>query len=69
MKFNRPGCRDDWLFVVALALPAAIAGARYFESDRQMTEIAQAQERRALAEAYRHQPEARLRVLSAELGG
>jgi len=69
MNFNRPGCRDDWLFVIALALPATFAGARYFESDRQMTEIAQAQERRALAEAYRRQPEARLRLPSAELGG
>jgi len=69
MNFYRPGCRDDWLFVIALALPTVVAGARYFESNRQMIEIAQAQERRALAEAYRHQPEARLRVPSAELGG
>ena len=43
MKFNRRGYRDDLLFVIALLVPAIFAGARYLESDRQMTEIAQAQ--------------------------
>jgi hypothetical protein len=43
MKFNRPGHRDDLLFVIVLLLPAVFAGARYLESDRQMTQIAQAQ--------------------------
>ena len=42
MKFNRRGYRDDLLFVIALLVPAIFAGARYLESDRQMTEIAQA---------------------------
>ncbi len=49
MNFNRSGHRDDWLFVIALLLPAVFAGARYFESDRQMTQIAHAQAHRALA--------------------
>ena len=69
MNFNRPGCRDDWLFVIALVLPAAFAAARYFESDRQIAQIAQAQEKRALAEAYSRQPQARLNKRSAGIGG
>lgn len=42
MKFDRSGNKDDWLFVIALLLPAVFAGARFLESDRQMTQIAQA---------------------------
>jgi hypothetical protein len=46
MKFNRTSHRDDLLFVIALLLPLIFAGARYFESDRQMTQIVQAQDQR-----------------------
>jgi hypothetical protein len=49
MNFNRPGKSDDLLFVIALLLPAVFAGARYFESDRQMNQIAQARSRGAVA--------------------
>ena len=40
---------DDALFVIALVVPAAVSTARYFESERQMTQISQAQ--RATTEA------------------
>jgi len=43
MKYKYSSRRDDLLFVVALLVPAIFAGARYFESDRQMTQIVQAQ--------------------------
>jgi hypothetical protein len=43
MNFKRSGYRDDLLFVIVLLLPAVFAGARYFESDRQMTQIVQTQ--------------------------
>jgi hypothetical protein len=46
MKFNRPSHRDDLLFVIALLVPAVFAGARYLESDHQMTQIVQAQAKR-----------------------
>jgi hypothetical protein len=45
MNFNRPGHRDDALFVIAILVTAVVAGARYFESDRQMDQIAQAHAR------------------------
>jgi hypothetical protein len=43
MNFNRSGHRDNLLFVILLLLPAIFAGARYFESERQMNQIAQVQ--------------------------
>ena len=46
MNLNRRSHREDLLFVIALLLPAVFAaGARYFESDAQITQIAQAQHR------------------------
>jgi len=47
MNIKRPGRKDTAWFVIALLLPAAFAGADYLESDREMTQIAQAQARRA----------------------
>jgi hypothetical protein len=43
MNFKRRGSWDDALFVIVLIVPAALSTARYFESERQMTQIAQAQ--------------------------
>jgi hypothetical protein len=45
MNFNRSGHRDNLLFVILLLLPVIFAGARYFESERHMDQIAQAQVR------------------------
>jgi hypothetical protein len=42
MNFNRRSHMEDALFVIALLVPAIFSGARYVESDRQMTQIAQA---------------------------
>ena len=47
MNFNRRSYREDLLFVIALLVPAVFAGARYFESEAQMTQIAQAQHKTA----------------------
>jgi hypothetical protein len=65
MNFNRRSHRDDWLFVVALLVPAVFAGARYFEADRQMAQIAQARPQSALV-AVDSQARARLSVANAE---
>ncbi|MBV8210929.1 MAG: hypothetical protein JO133_12800 [Burkholderiaceae bacterium] len=43
MNMNRRSCREDTLFVIALIVPAVFATARYFQSDHEMTRIAQAQ--------------------------
>lgn len=43
MNFNRRSHHEDLLFVIVLLVPAVFAGARYFESDAQMMQIAQAQ--------------------------
>jgi hypothetical protein len=48
MKFNQRHF-DDWLFVICLLVPLVFATARYFESERTMDQIAQAQEQRRLA--------------------
>jgi uncharacterized membrane protein affecting hemolysin expression len=45
MNLNRRSHKEDVLFVLALLVPAIFAGARYIESDHQMTQIAQAQTR------------------------
>ena len=56
MDFNRSGHRDDLMFVVAVVLPMLAAGARYLQSDQEITQIAQAQEHRAgLADAAHRQ--------------
>jgi uncharacterized protein YfaQ (DUF2300 family) len=68
MRFNRSGHRDDLLFVIALLLPAIFAGARYFQSDREMTQIAQARAHSALvADGGRSQEH--LRVAYAQSHG
>jgi hypothetical protein len=56
------------LFVIALLVPAIFATARYFESDRQMTQIAQAQSKPARV-ASANGAQANLRVASAESRG
>jgi hypothetical protein len=43
MKFNGWSHKDDSLFVICLLVPTVFATARYFESDRQMDQIARAQ--------------------------
>ncbi len=43
MNLNRRTHREDALFVIALLVPAIFATARYLQSDREMTQIAQAQ--------------------------
>jgi hypothetical protein len=65
MNFNRMGHSDDWLFVLALLVPAVFAGVRYFESDRQITEIARAGSNGALVAVDNH-AQAHLRVASAQ---
>jgi hypothetical protein len=40
MNFQRRSRIEDILFVIALVLPAVVAGARYLETDREMTMIA-----------------------------
>jgi hypothetical protein len=49
MNFKRSGHSDDVWFVIALVLTAAFAAERYFETDREITRIEQAQAERALA--------------------
>jgi hypothetical protein len=58
MNMNRRSRTEDALFVIALLVPAIFAGARYVESDRQMTQIAQAQTREASValESHRSAP-------------
>lgn len=53
MNLKSPSRRDDFLFVIALLLPAVFAGVRYFESNREMVQIAQAQSHRGLAASDR----------------
>ena len=43
MNMNRQSRREDALFVIALLVPAIFAGARYHESNHEMTLIAQRQ--------------------------
>lgn len=42
MNTNRRSHREDVLFVLTLLVPAFFAGARYVQSDHEMTLIAQA---------------------------
>ena len=43
MNFNRRSHLEDVLFVITLLVPAIFAGVRYVETERQITQIAQAQ--------------------------
>jgi hypothetical protein len=67
MNLNRRSRTEDALFVIALLVPAIFAGARYVESDRQMTQIAQAQAHTAVARES-HTP-APVLVAKADIGG
>ena len=42
MNTTRHSRREDIIFLIALLVPAMFAGARYVQSDREMTLIAQA---------------------------
>jgi hypothetical protein len=65
MNFTCRSRRDDWLFVIALLVPAVFASARYFESERQIAQIAQAEPRSALVTVDSHARE-HLRVAYAQ---
>ena len=67
MNLDRRTRKEDALFAIALLVPALFAGARYIESDRQMTQIAQAQARTAVA-VQSHTP-APVLVAKADIGG
>jgi len=56
MNFKFSPHRDDVLFVIALLLPAVFAGARYVQSDREMTQIVQARTQAQLAADKTHSP-------------
>jgi hypothetical protein len=56
MNLNRRSHKEDALFVIALLVPAIFAGARYLESERQITQIAQAQTRAASVALESHKP-------------
>jgi hypothetical protein len=56
MNFKFSPHRDDVLFVIALLLPAVFAGARYVQSEREMTQIVQARTQAELAAAKAHSP-------------
>jgi hypothetical protein len=43
MNFKRNSHREDVLFILALVIPAVMSTTRYFETERQMTQIARAQ--------------------------
>jgi hypothetical protein len=65
MNFKLSTHRDDVLFVIALLLPAIFAGARYVQSDREVTQIVQARTQAELAADKAHSPE-HLRLASAQ---
>jgi hypothetical protein len=65
MNFNRPGHRDDVLFVIAILVTAVVTGARYFESDRQMDQIARAHAQ-AVSIAVEGKAHAPMRVARAD---
>jgi hypothetical protein len=56
MNLNRRSHKEDALFVIALLVPAIFATARYIESDRQMTQIAQAQAASVVAQSHTPTP-------------
>jgi hypothetical protein len=65
MNFDRPGHRDDVLFVIAILVTAVVTGARYFESDRQMDQIARAHAQ-AVSVAVEGKAHAPMRVARAD---
>jgi len=56
MNLNRRSYREDALFVIALLVPAIFATARYVQSDREMTQIAQAQAAPVVAQSHAPAP-------------
>jgi hypothetical protein len=56
MNFKRRSHLDDVLFVITMLVPAVFAGARYVETDRQITQIAQAQSHPASVAANTRAP-------------
>jgi hypothetical protein len=66
VNLNRRSHREDALFVIALLVPAIFATARYVQSDREMTQIAQAQAASVVAQS--HEP-ARLVVAAVQTPG
>jgi len=56
MNINRRSHFEDALFVIALLVPAFFAGARYADSDRQMTQIAQARSQTSSVAFESHAP-------------
>jgi hypothetical protein len=68
MNINRRSHREDALFVIALLVPAIVAGARYVESDRQMAQIAQARPQ-AASVAFESRAPALLLVAQAQTRG
>jgi hypothetical protein len=65
MNINRRSHREDALFVIALLVPAIVAGARYVETDRQIAQIAQARPQ-AVSVAFESHAPALLVVAQAE---
>jgi hypothetical protein len=61
MRFDRFGHRDDVLFVIAILLPVLMAGARFFESERDLDQIARARPQSTMVAADRR-PQADLRI-------
>jgi hypothetical protein len=68
MNLNRRSRHEDALFVIALIVPALFAAARYFESDRQMDQIAQAHAQTTLVASAKRAP-AQVIVAQAQVGG
>ncbi len=69
MNFNRRNRYEDVLFVIALLVPAVLSGARYIESDRQITQIAQAKSQAAMLAAEKSRAPAPVVVARAEPRG
>jgi len=69
MSFKRAGHSDDLLFLIALLVPAVFAYARYFESDRQMEQIARARSQSALVAVNARHPQAHPGVAYAQSQG
>jgi hypothetical protein len=56
MNMNRRSRREDTLFVIALLVPAIFATARYFQSESEITQIAQAQAAASVAQSHAPAP-------------
>jgi hypothetical protein len=52
MNMNRQSRRDDVLFVIALLVPAIVAGARYTQSSHEMALIAKAIQASQVVQAH-----------------